>query len=578
MPARRRELKPDSKGRYRPYLGFRLDDKGNRKEHRFNLGTDKREAERRIERLYDLHDESEAVAGEAIWTPFAFYAAKLIEKGTFTIPYPFHEHLMREDDPTAEYAQMLHVEQQNHPSLHIVPAEPDLYVHGVKYNGVNVGEELKELEQAARSLGIITPRQVMPDQLVTGTLHEALDVFGQEVVRKNNVRAGSNGELTQYGRLRMERIARFKERHPDIPLSALHLDACTDLVRYWANRPPTKSRRTGKLDGAPVARKTAEHHIKELLSFFGWLDATSRVSWIMPRGMSRINRKIAEVDGERTRKLSALQKDTYTVEELAEMNRHATPLERLLLYVALNCGMGAAELGRLRVHDFLLHHRHEFAERLGFDSTEADSFIRFLRPKTGVFGEWLLWPETVEMVRWGFARSEEIGSELLFVSTEGSPWYNDRAKRNPQAKFANVFNALIRRIQKSDSTFRRLAFGTLRDTLPNMLRRNHSSEMASICLAHGSTYKSDKLLDCYTDKPFGRFHELMREARSMVEAMFDALADDPTETPIQQYIPLKVREKMRAMLREGTPTGEIAKACGISSATVCRERQRMDSN
>lgn len=30
---------------------------------------------------------------------------------------------MREDDPTAEYAQMLHVEQQNHPSLHIVPAE-----------------------------------------------------------------------------------------------------------------------------------------------------------------------------------------------------------------------------------------------------------------------------------------------------------------------------------------------------------------------------------------------------------------------------------------------------------------------
>lgn len=156
MPARRRELKPDSKGRYRPYLGFRVDDKGNRKEHRFNLGTDKREAERRIERLYDLHDESEAVAGESIWTPFAFYAAKLIEKGTFSIPYPFHEHLMREDDPTAQYAQMLHVEQQNHPSLHIVPAEPDLYVHGVRADGMTVGEELKELEEAARFLGVIT--------------------------------------------------------------------------------------------------------------------------------------------------------------------------------------------------------------------------------------------------------------------------------------------------------------------------------------------------------------------------------------------------------------------------------------
>lgn len=83
---RRRELKPDTKGRYRPYLGFRLDADGNRKECRFHLGTDKKEAERRMERLYDLHDESEAAAGEPTWTGFALYAAKLIAKGTFTIP------------------------------------------------------------------------------------------------------------------------------------------------------------------------------------------------------------------------------------------------------------------------------------------------------------------------------------------------------------------------------------------------------------------------------------------------------------------------------------------------------------
>ncbi|RCS47647.1 hypothetical protein DTL42_14085 [Bremerella cremea] len=578
MPARRRELKPDTKGRYRPYLGFRLDADGNRKEHRFNLGTNRREAERRVDRLYDLHDESEIVAGETIWTPFALYAAKLIEKGTFTIPYPFHEHLLREEDPTAQYAQMLHVEQQNHPSLHIVPAEPDLYAHGLKVNGLAVGEELKELEEAARLLGVITSRQVMPDQLVTGTLHEALDVFGQEVVHKNNVRAGTDGELTQYGRLRMERIGRFKERHSDIPLSALHLDSCTDLVRYWANRPPTKNRRTGGLDGKPIARKTAEHHIKELFSFLNWLDATSRFSWIKPRGLAQISRKIAELDVEKANKLKAVQKDTYTLEELAVLNRHATPLERLLLYVALNCGMGAAELGRLRSDDFLLDHEHEHALRLGFTSTETDSFIRFLRPKTGVFGEWLLWPETIVMVRWGFARSRRFGSELLFVSEKGDPWYKEQAKRNPQAKFTNVFTALIRRIQKSEPSFRKLAFGTLRDTLPNMLRLSHSSEMASICLAHGSTFKGDELIDCYTNKPFGRFHDLMREARRMVEVVFAAVDGDPTEAPTQQYIPLKVREQMRAMLKERRPTGEIAKTCGVCRATVCRERQRMDSN
>ena len=576
MPARRRELKPDPKGHYRPYLGFRLDSDGNRKEYRFNLGKDERAANSRMNRLYDLIDESELVVQQPmVWTPFAFYAAKLIEKGTFTIPYPFQQHLMREDDPTAQYAQMLHVEQQNHPSLHIIPAESDLYAHGVKINTLVVQEELKELEEAARFLGVITTRQVMPDRLVTGTFHEALDAYGQDVVHKDNVRAGTEGELTQYGRLRMERIGRFKERHHDIQLTGLTLDACTDLVRYWANRPPTKNRRTKKLDGKPVARKTADHHIKELFSFFGWLDATSRFSWIKPRGMDRINRKIAEFDDERSKKLSAVQKATYSVEELAVLNRHATPLERLFLYVALNCGMGAAELGRLRLNDFRFDQKHEFAEQLGFHSTEEDSFIRFLRPKTSVFGEWLLWAETVEMVRWGFARAEEIGHDLLFISEEGRPWYNERANRNPQAKFTNVLNTLIRRVKKSDPDFRRLAFGTLRDTLPNLLRRNYSSEMASICLAHGSTYKGDSLLDCYTDKPFGRFHGMMRDARSMMTEMFEAVEDDPTNAPIQQYLPLKVRETMQAMLREQKPTAEIAKACGVSRATVCRERKRI---
>jgi hypothetical protein len=54
MPVRRRVLKPDQMGRYRPYLGYRLDGK----QQRFNLGTDKAEAERRMSRLYDLWDEN----------------------------------------------------------------------------------------------------------------------------------------------------------------------------------------------------------------------------------------------------------------------------------------------------------------------------------------------------------------------------------------------------------------------------------------------------------------------------------------------------------------------------------------
>jgi len=45
MPARKTDLRPDAKGRYRPYLGWKAGDDGVRRQHRFNLGTDRKEAE-----------------------------------------------------------------------------------------------------------------------------------------------------------------------------------------------------------------------------------------------------------------------------------------------------------------------------------------------------------------------------------------------------------------------------------------------------------------------------------------------------------------------------------------------------
>jgi hypothetical protein len=126
--------------------------------------------------------------------------------------------------------------------------------------------------------------------------------------------------------------------------------------------------------------------------------------------------------------------------------------------------MGAAELGRLVESDFSLRQLHPFADRPHFGSTPEDSFVRFLRPKTHVFGEWLLWEETVPMVEWGLKESRRVKSEVLFVSDRRQPWYRERTK-NPHSKFSNVWNGLIRRVQNSDSKFRRLPVGTLRAKL-----------------------------------------------------------------------------------------------------------------
>lgn len=63
---------------------------------------------------------------------------------------------------------------------------------------------------------------------------------------------------------------------------------------------------------------------------------------MLPRGFRQIDRSIGETEDEFSRRLSVIQNDTYSAEQLATLNHHATPLERLVRYVGLNCGMGAA--------------------------------------------------------------------------------------------------------------------------------------------------------------------------------------------------------------------------------------------
>lgn len=568
MAIRKRTLKPDPQGRYRPCLGYRIDGK----QQRFNLGMDKPEAERRLNRLYELWQENVAANGAEVWSPLALHFAKEIAKGKRRIEYPFQTGFLEADDPAAEYAQMVHVERERFPSLDIVPADPACYAAGLERNEQLVGSEVQRLQERLGELGALAPKNRLPEKLISGKLYEALDAYADDDVKSHNVWVGSN-RLKQSGHRRLEMIERFKERHKDMLLSMLGYDACKEMIRFWCKRPPTKSRKSGRFDGPPMAISTARHHRKELDRFFRWLDATERFGWPLPRGFRHIDRSIGETQDEFSRRLSAIQNDTYSVQELATLNRHATPLERLVFYVGLNCGMGAAELGRLRVDDILLLHKHEFAEALGFNSTTDDCYIRYLRPKTKVFGEWLLWRETVEMIRWGLERSHDIGSDRLFVSESGQPWYNEEHNKNPQAKFTNVFNRLIKRVQMSEPEFRRLSFGTLRDTLPNILRTRHSSEMASICLAHGSTC-GDKLIDCYTNKPFGRFHELMRTAREYVGAVFESAPAAPAEARAKQYLPLKTKEKVRSMLAAGNRVSKIATECGVSVMTVYREKEQ----
>ena len=59
IATRNRYLRPDEKGRYRPYVGWYDGRFGNEKrwQYRFNLGTDRKEAERRPSRIRELYED-----------------------------------------------------------------------------------------------------------------------------------------------------------------------------------------------------------------------------------------------------------------------------------------------------------------------------------------------------------------------------------------------------------------------------------------------------------------------------------------------------------------------------------------
>ncbi len=563
MPARKRDLKPDNQGRYRPRIGWEMHFVNGayvgRRQPRFNLGSDKKEAERRYARLLELYDDNCRANGEDVWSPLAISYAREVAKGVKVIEYPPLDDPQRFDDPATEYAQMIEVNRRYFPSLTIVPSDPALHAESLKRNETLVSERLRELEAEMKETGAITGKTGFPDKLIVGTMHEALDAYAAEIRRDGQKLV--TGVLKPYQRLRLCRVDRLKREHADFALHLLSHDKCAEMVAHWRNRPMT-------LRGTPSSRDNARHHLSELFRFFRWLDATDKFQWTMPRGVQSLSRKVPKHDSEK--KLTAVTKVTYSPEQLALLNKHANPLERLALYLGLNCAMGAAELGRLVEGDFFLLRAHQFADKLGFDSTNEDSFLSYFRPKTEVFGEWLLWPETVQMVQWGVARAKRLKTDLLFVWDTGKPMYVE-ALANPQSGFANVWNRLIKRVHKSDKSFPPLPFGTLRDTLPDVLRHKYSDDLASLGLAHGSPSKADSLLECYANKPFGRLHNALRQLRNYFAPVFNAVKDPLVET--KHYLPVAVKEKIHAMLAEGKGATEIARACGVSTMTVYRERK-----
>ena len=201
------------------------------------------------------------------------------------------------------------------------------------------------------------------------------------------------------------------------------------------------------------------------------------------------------------------------------------------MLLGLNCGFRGSESGTTEERHLFLDGRHpneKYLQQFGkFKPADDDRFLCYSRHKSGVYGEWLLWPETVKAIRWGLARKAAIGSSspMLLVTKEGRPFFRRTdGNKNYCQIFANKWTKLTAKTRKEYDDFPKRPFGTLRDTGSDFIRQLADGEAAACYLMHGSPAK-DGLLDLYSNRPFGKVHTALREMRRQLQPVFDACPD-----------------------------------------------------
>lgn len=521
MTTRRRHSKGNSKTKHRPQIGFKVDPQTGeptRTQPRFNFGDDPKEFEYRLALVRRLYEENCKANGVECWSPLALHYAKSIEKGIYEIPFSVPQQLidegLKDDDLAIEYVFMLRCQQRDYPSLKLVAADEELYHRGVIANRRIESRRIHSLYNELLDEGTVESGSQIPGRIITGMLHEAFDAYIRHI-QDTGLRL-DEATLKVSQRKRIEYVECLKEHHDDVALQSLSFDCIAKMISYWTNRPETKY-------GGRYKPNSVRHRLKELERCLKWIDVTSQFSWEMPRGVETISRRIVTTE-EDNESSSVITKHVYSPSQLALLNVQANSMERLLLYLGLNCAFGAAEAGRLTTDEILFNHRHQHTARLNFASSTADSFIRLNRPKSHMFGEWLLWPETAEMLRWGVERCRRLDSPFVICRDNGTVLYNEKSA-NPQSPFAKLWNELVGRVRQEHSDLPILPFGSLRDTLPDLLRHRYQDELAAICLAHKTAYKPDGLLDAYGNKPFGRLHTAIRELHEHYEPVFSAVRE-----------------------------------------------------
>ena len=395
-------------------------------------------------------------------------------------------------------------------------------------------------------------------------LHEALTAYVQFVEMEYKI--GTSELVSDWGQCKIRQIDYCRAQFPDQRLCDLDTPQIEALIRQIEKRPL-------RSNGKPISKVFAHSVIKEFRQFLRWLHRSREWQWTRPDDYEQLPVKIKMTPEEKAM-LGPIRVDTYNLDELKTLWRYATPWERALMTFGLNCGFGMAEIGTLRKDELFLNQHHPHADVLQITSDEKDSWIRRVRHKTIVYGEWRLWSITVQAAHWLLAHRPKSENPCLVLTKNGTPLKVEGVRNN---QIANAWVRLLTRVQKDKPAFTKLSFNKLRKTAANMVTVEAGLEIGTLFTSHGSPV-GDTMMVHYTNPRYHTLHSVIYVLGEKLRDVFTSVDDPfPQKETRGNYISLGKIEAIERLHLAGMRTGLIAEKLELSRETVRRHIKNMQA-
>lgn len=541
MARKKESLAQTVRGEFCRNLGWQQSHEGKLSQPRFYLGYDRDIAVLKASQLETIWLTVERTwrrehqPGKPVWTADTLRIAGAVCRGERTVlidPRSDIDPERASTIPSETFAAYLQQLRQDFPLVDIHYCDDDLEERGM-------GRLDERAKQAEAVVNFMRPKPRAASQC----LHAALDAFGNHLEQKY---AGNQRYLKKL----LDRINALKNQRERVPLSDVDCDFLDVWFMAWGARPTKPS-------GGLYARNTIRDIVKTLRNFIKWLHRDREWDWRLPEGWDMPRVRVKTLPEERAKR-RALPK--YKRAEIATLYECALPFERLLLLLGLNLGFGKGEIETLQLSEI------EYGER---------SYIRRERTKTGVYGCWRLWPETVAGLRWYLDHVRPPSdSGYVFLSRKSRPLYEQTKGHNPNQRIPNTWHRLIKRVRKSHADFRPLSFNKLRKTSSSWIRKHFGGEIAAIFLSHGQA-TGDELLEEYAARDFGRLWRATDAyGRWLRKAWHVEDPFPPKNKGLRTVLPVRTIRRIQDLARQGYTPRKIAELTGASE-TTCKRYARM---